>query len=568
MPAPGPTDGAAGHPNHRIWLLAPALLFLLSMFATQPAFLGDTFFYVAQIIRVRLGILPVTTLWESGHILWRPLGYLASPVFLNLIPGWLAWTPELRMGAGLIFFNLAGGLAGTILIYDLSRRFLRSPWPALLPALLFVWADGVLSYSRSGTSYVPGLALLTAGLWWQLTAQKSRVGTIIGPACLFALAALVWLPYVLVLPAACCARKFVRLPDTKREPFAWKHVLLGMVVSGVVLVPAVALGALLGGVRSAPGFAAWMTASGHELHQDRQLIRAVSGCARLFLELSADGIYLKRFAFHDPYFPVTASGLIRHSLAKIGFFYVFVASAIVLAWQAKTSRLTLVPLLLAGVPSLFFAVVVFEPSSPERFLPVLPFLLITVAAGLSCVSKPATLLRGAVYLFAILLPLMNLSAFEPKFSGAYRNALAQLTLIRQNAAPGDILATVTMSEPLVQFPNDHPFDNSNRAGTFQTYWVIDTRAADAVRWPARFAHMALEAWDGGHNIWVEKAALAPRPMERLAWTEGDNQDVPWRNVPVFFRSLEYDIDIGGANGFLRLSGSPANRAHLRAVASR
>jgi len=36
---------------------------------------------------------------------------------------------------------------------------------------------------------------------------------------------------------------------------------------------------------------------------------------------------------------------------------------------------------LAGLPLLVFAVFLFEPSSPERFLPGLPFLLFAMAAG-------------------------------------------------------------------------------------------------------------------------------------------------------------------------------------------
>src|SRR5581483_6139002 len=120
--APATKFSAADRHRELFWLFAPAVFFLLSVALTQPAFIGDSFDYVVEILRVRDGAAPATTLWESGHILWRPLGYLLAPLFLQSIPNSLAWTPVLKMGAGLIALNLAAALVSTVLIYDLCRR--------------------------------------------------------------------------------------------------------------------------------------------------------------------------------------------------------------------------------------------------------------------------------------------------------------------------------------------------------------------------------------------------------------------------------------------------------------
>lgn len=549
--------------THRQWLsvAVPALLFVLSILLTRPAFLGDSFNYVNEILRAMLGTAPASTLWEAGHILWRPVGYILSPLFLRLIPNQIAWTPALQIGAGLIAVNICCAVVCAVLIYDLSRHLMGSHAWAVLPTLLFVWSDAILSYSRSATAYIPALALLIIGLWWQLTADTIRGSSLVGPACLFALAALFWLPFAVVIPAACCARRFIELPNIPKRCLSWNQVLLSLVIAGTLLASGIALAALLGGVRSTPHFAAWMVASGHDLRQDRQLVRAISGCTRLFLELGTDGVYMKRFVFHDPYFPVSTLSLIRHSLLKLGLFYLFIGSVVVMAWRSPGPRNTLAPFALAVAPSLLFAIVVFEPSSPERFLPVLPFLLITLAAALGPSSQPI-LLRALVCFFPLLLPVMNFLALEPRLSMNYHQALAQLNTLRQMADPDDVILALTISEPIVQFDNLHPFDEFNRAPRVRILWAIDPRAADPSRWPIRFAQSVQQYWREGHNVWVDKAALADRPADYLLWTEGDAENLHWRDIPNFFHSLTYDADTGNTDGFLRISHSVGNQERL------
>lgn len=523
-------------------------------------------YYAAQIVRVANHQEPPAHLWEAGHILWRPLGYAAAPLALKIVPDRLAWTPELKIYSGLALFNVACGLVSALLIFDMGRRLSGGMVAAAIVVLLFVWGDSVLSYTDAATSYIAGLAALNAGLWCQIAPRALGKLEAAGAGILFAIAALFWLPYAIVLPAACCAAFLLR-PGLKSRERA-QGTVLSALVAGMLLLAAVLSAAALAGVHSVPDGVRWFSASGHGIRQQRQLIRAITGCSRLFFELGRDGVYFKRFLFHDPYHVVTLTALIGYSLWKVLLFYIFLASVFWMAWRSPRGRQALVLLSMAAVPALLTAVILFEPSAPERFLPVLPFLLLSIAAAWSgALGSPSG--RAAVIAvsaFALLLPLANLRAFVSPDSGYHAQAAAQLAALRANASSSDAVFIVTMAEPLEDL-SLHPFDPLNRYNPVSPHWLIDGMRADLPQWRSRFGRSVESDWEQGRAVWVEKAALADTPPDSLYWTEGDNQTVLWRDIPAFFRTLEFDRDTGGANGFLRLTRSPANQARFRALES-
>ncbi len=83
---PDSSDGTGARRDPWIWLIMPAALFLASVAVTQAPFMGDSIYYVADIHAVRSGSAAHETLWEFGHILWRPLGYWFSSLFVGWIP--------------------------------------------------------------------------------------------------------------------------------------------------------------------------------------------------------------------------------------------------------------------------------------------------------------------------------------------------------------------------------------------------------------------------------------------------------------------------------------------------
>jgi hypothetical protein len=540
----------------RVWWLVPVALFVISMALTEPPFAGDSIIYVNQIAAVRDGTAPQATLWEFGHILWRPVAYALSGLFVSFIPNAIAWTPWLKIMSGMILMNLLGGLLATVLIYAFSLRFSGSVVAAIVASVLWVWGDAVLAYSQTGAPYIVAVAILLAGLWWQ---AGERPGNVAGPAFLFGLTALFWFPFAVAIPAASCAARFLAFPGSTRRKMSWPECLLSAVISGAVVLAGVGAAAWLAGVRSEPELVAWAVSAGHGMQQNRRWIRAVSGFPRLLIDPGPDGVYLKRFVLHDPYYPVSAIGVLRHSLWKVGVFYAFAASLALLVWQSAARRSSVL-LAIAAAAGIFAAVVVFEPSSPERLLPVLPFFLIALSAAWNSQWRWAAALRVAIGGFAALLVILNLPAFEWGHSAEHRQAEIQLEEFRQHAKPQDLMLVATMFEPTVRLMLN-PFEPINRDGAIHCAWILDPIRKDAADWRRKAADEILANWQSGNDVWVTTAALAERPDASSQWVEGDNPAVHWREVPAFFNGLEFDPGTS-VSGFERLLPSPGNRERL------
>jgi hypothetical protein len=533
-------------------------LYVLSVAVTKAPFIADTPAYAAQIAGVRDGSLPATDLWEFGHILWRPLCWLVAPLFALLTPDSIAWTPRLKIVFGMVVINYLSGLVTVLVMADLIRRFV-SRWIAVVTLLaIVIWGDAFLSYAQSGSSYIPALAMLAIGIWWQVTSRSVNTRLIVGSAICYGVAALFWFPFVLVIPAAAAARRFARNDDAPR--LSWGQVIRTTVISGSVLVVGIGGGAVLAGIRSGPEFLAWQRSADHGWKQNRQWMRAVSGCSRLFIDLGSDGVQLKRFTFKDPYNPVNKTDLIRILLSKIGVFYLFIASVMLLAATTAAGRRLLVLLLIGGVPVLFFAIFLFEPSAPERFLPLLPILMMALAAGWSSSWRMAGALRGMVGVFAILLLVLNWTSFVSR--PLDEQARAQVLDFRKFAKPGDVLVTVLLQDPVVHLTEQRMFDMANRPEPVKVSWMINTAVADAASWRQQFAGSILKHWSEGRQVWVTKAALQDRPDRNSAWVEGDNPALHWADIPAFLKTLSFDQQTDRPDGYSRLMQSPEMQSRL------
>lgn len=542
------------------WWILPAAVFLASIALTQPPFIGDSIPYSDQITAVRNSTAAPGTLWEFGHILWRPLGFWLSGWVAPAIPNSMAWTPQLKVLRILVMLNEAAGLVGALLVYLLSLRLSRSLHAAAVVLVLYVWGDAALAYSQSGAPYMVALALLLAGLWWQVTARIPGAGAMLGSACLFCAAALLWFPFAIAIPAAACARRFISVSEKPEPEVSWGKCILCLVSCGGLLLAGIFAAAWLAGVRSVPDLTVWIVSAGHGMQQNRRAIRAVSGFSRLLIDLGQDGVVMKRLVLHDPYFPVSVLDAIRSSLWKVGVFYWFVAGLVWLVWRSPGRR-ALIPLAIAASAGAFAAVVVFEPSSPERLLPVLPFALIALASGWNAPWKRAPLVRAGIDVFALMLLVLNLPSFEWRHSAEYKQAETRLDDFRRRAKPADIMLVMTPWEPILRLTG-RPFDSANRQGPILCYWVLDPIDKDAAEWRKTVARRILENWNENHDMWLSDSAFYSRPEASSLWVEGDNPTPHWRDVPVFFRTLQFDGQTSAQNWFLRIRRSQENREIL------
>jgi len=151
-----------------------------------------------------------------------------------------------------------------------------------------------------------------------------------------------------------------------------------------------------------------------------------------------------------------------------------------------------------------------------------------------------------------------------KPGSSHAEAAAQLSGLRNGAAPDDTVFTLTSMEPLDELIL-HPLHWLNRGNAIHLYWLIDGIRADAPWWRSRFARLAEASWAEGRGVWVERAAVGDAPTESSLWVEGDNPKVHWADLPAFFRGLEFDGDTGGPTGFLRVAAAMPNRLRLQQV---
>lgn len=544
-----------------------ALLAVITLTITTAPKIGDTSVYVNSIRDFQAGhwTAQFNPIGEFGHLLWRPLGALLAPVFTAVVPDALAWNPKLKIAYGLVVLNEAATVLAAALFFQISRRISESTRVAVLMTLGLIWANGFLVYAKAGTAYVFGTAVEISAIWILVQAEPNRAtwrlltgGVLLGTAALF------WAPFALIVPAAAA----IPWPIDKRPLRAsLRDWLIVAAASGAVYLVVLAAGAWLSGVRSPLDLRDWISQAQHGLVQNRKALRAVSGLARLLFDLSNDGLLLKRFLLKDPFNPVTLVDLIRFSLWKVALFYVFVLALAVAAACSASGRRMLAVLVMAAAPVLVFAIFLFEPSAPERFLPVLPFLVLTLAAswrpgnpGEATNSGRPWALWASGALLAAVIPI-NAPAFIGEGVSQERLGVVQLQDFSKAAAPKDLLVSVLIREPVTVLLEQKPFHPVCRGLEVETYQVFG-KVGPPVEWRTNLARHVLAHWGIHKDVWITKWAMRDRPPAAMGWVEGDDPAVHWREIPELFERLDFDRSTGLADGFVRLAHSEKNREIL------
>ncbi len=535
------------------------LLVLMSLAPSTSPYIGDTQVYAESVMQYRAGqwSSPFHPLWEFGHLLWRPAGALLAPVSLHVVPD--SWTTldKVKIAYGLLWMSFVAALGVGALLYDLFRRLAGWKVAALL-TFGVAWANGFLLYALSGSSYIPGLLFSVAAVWVLFGGMQQRWRQLTA-GVLAAVAALFWFPYILTIPALAVI------------PWAWNRLtlreggrillLIGLTAAACILAGMTA-GALAAGVREPAEAVAWYQEAPHDWQQNRRWVRAVSGIPRLLLDLSRDGIVMKRYVLRDPFQSTGFWDLARQSLWKLAWFYAFIGAMLWMAARTVRGRAALLVAVSAGIPMLGFAIFLFEPSSAERFLPMLPFLLLAGAAGWSGAG------RWVAGLFLVSLPVINASAFIEACSDVPAAMAGQLEDVRQHAEPDDLLVTVTFSDPFAQWLEQRIFHPSLRQGAPPTYQLLFLASTKAEQWREDFALRTLQQWETGKDVWIRRGALRDRPDTMLQWVEGDHPRIRWADVTAFLTQLGFDRTTERPDGFTRVAKTENNRKILEALAIR
>jgi len=533
-----------------------AVFLLLTVF-TRSAFLGDTIFYVsdinASLACPSLGQCP--TVWDAGHLLWRPAGHWLLRPLLPLLSYVVGRNLAMATTLLLVSMSSLATLIAALLAYAIIFKETGNLRISLFLSVVFLCANTNLYGLHSGTSYSSGLACLMAAVW---CSQRARHDGMLRYAALAgmweALAVGFWLPYIVALPALLLWTLFACLG---RRVETGTALLLMTMLAGLALF---GLGSYFAGVRSVAELRAWVGNSGHGMSQTHNLIRAVWGLPRSFLELGQFGVRIKQFLFKDPYARVSLGELFSQAVWKIIVFYLALLGLVSLGLTDKGKQ-TLAIFAVAMAGDVLLASV-FEAGSPERYLPIFPFLFLAVAACIVTRQTPrAARIAVSAVCFLMIANLISASAIRihNEEEKAVRRVKPLLPL------PPHSLIFVVGDDSVAHLRLNAPLHEINQAN-FETAGLYTPMIRTAL-WKYDFASRVLAAWKQGGSIWITTRVRAMQPRREWNWVEGDDPNIMWRDIVEFFKAFEFSQDPSGEDGFTLLPQSVHNQDQLQLFAN-
>jgi hypothetical protein len=533
------------------------LLYVILYAFTVEEKTGDTTVYADDILRYFQGTAGNRTLWEFGHLLWRPLGFFLWRAGHSALSPWFHGSAVLEITAVLFVLCFLSGMALVPLCYTLCRRLgIQNQHAWAITAGLLLSAT-VLNYTHSGSAYNPGLALNLGGQILLLDAaarRKHSTARAIASGVLLALSVAIWFPYVLSLPAAFLIGWFGGAAGRGRiRPLCIS--LVSTSAAGFILF---AIGGWLAGITSLALLAEWISGSAHGVHQGRQFIRLPTGITRTFFYFGDDGLLVKRFVFGDPYAPVRWYDLLTAGLWKVVLTF---ASLTALCWSLVRRRegwSGLAVMITGFAPTLLFAVFLFETSEPARYETLYPALIAALCASLT-LPTPAPNVRRWMAVFLAAMIAVNLYAFGWELRGAAAQASARVKLIQPRIENRGVAFLVSFRDPLSTYFQRDPFVAEYRQHSLPFFHVIEPGSDHVPTWRRDAACGVLQTWKKGGDAWLSVRLLASKPKPEWNWAEHDDDRVHWTDLPAFFRQFETDAATGEEDGFVRLAPTARNR---------
>jgi hypothetical protein len=543
-------------------------LFAIILAATRVVYLGDTSSYAEDVVE-HLGESPFergSSLWESGHLIWRPLGWLMTTIASPALSRVTDWTPFMQAAFVLIAVSVLSSVVAVVLWYLMLVDLTRSPKIAFLVTLALACGDGFLLYAHSGCSYIPGVTCLTASLYCL------RKYTLTRGAIFYALAALLWLPFILAGPALALVAAGPTDWDVRIRNI-WPTIKPGRAarfaaISAAVVIAFYCLALAARRTTSIADSKAWFFAASHGYSRSLKAVRAITGLPRSLFFLGKDGILFKRFLKHDPYAPVAFTDLLRASLWKIAVFYLFVVCLLWDLWRRSQSGWPLVLLIAGAGPVIFFAIFLFEPSESERYLPVLPFVVLAtgwIFRDFSAKPRAAQLIVAGSLLCVVL---SNGYAFAaPHIASEDEASWRRIANLRSRISGASVAMVTTNQDAIEDFLRHSIFSRVNRPQLFRVYDIAEPGLLRMQQWREQFAAEVFSVWKDGGEVWISKRVWSARPRPDWNWVEGDDPLEVWSDFFGFFRPLQTDSDSDGSDGFARLAKNEANRRYLAPVAA-
>jgi hypothetical protein len=430
-------------------LVASCIAYVLS----QGARFGDAPVYARQI---RLGAL-----FEPGHLLWRPLGYVIGHALGTLdTQSSTLWTLQ-----GLC---LAASITGLVAIYRLCRR-VAPPGIALFVSGFAAVSNGYWLYAFSGCSYTCGVLFQALSLNYAIKEREATRGwtNAIASGSFGGLAASAWATNVIVAPAVLVALiTTAGGPRMRIRQFLKETCVFALGYFATFVVP-VALAYLSGAsqARVGPssagiGFAQWLSSARHGVPTHfglAQVFRAALGWAQSVISLSDLGYRLRLWYTGEGPFAVGLWGL-----ALLGFYAGVLLLAVALLQgrsrlDARSRSLIYAALLAIGLNLAFGAA--WQGTDLERYMPSLPFQMLLLAVALNVLWERTGRARFVSLAFVAILVLVTVNwqgTFKPVLdANSYRNVW--IRAIREHASRGDLVLLLGQQKTLIVAPHDVNF---------------------------------------------------------------------------------------------------------------
>jgi hypothetical protein len=334
-------------------------------------------------------------------------------------------------------------------------------------------------------------------------------------------------------------------------------------VAGIVVTAGELAGAWFPGINTPREFDAWATST-NQHRQTKLLLRAVTGLPKLLLHPGGGNILLKRYMLHDPYNPVSLGDIVWKAGLALAGFYLFSLAVMVASWLHRPARPWLVLLLASLGPILLFSVTVFEPSSPERFLCVLPFLFAVLAVALQGQNQFQKPFRWLATAFLAGMVLVNAFEMVPQLSQREQRLQTQLRQYRTVAQPGD-LVLIAVGEPLIEVAETRPFDPLRRGSDIAVHQLLLPNSVQMEDWQFYFARRVLATWNHDSEVWFLAGTVAERPEALSSWVEGDDTRISWAQLQAFLHRFALAPE---ERGYVKLERTPDNEQHLLRMLSR
>jgi hypothetical protein len=534
-----------------------------AIFLTEPPDYIDSFNYAQHI--VKHGGIPAAgdPFWDFGHVMWRPLGALVWRT-LGTAASLFYQDPLLQAALSLVWISVVSAFTCTVFLYLLILRSTRQVWVACLTTIAFMASCAVLDYALTGMAYTAGIALQIASLYVlfssiqkeRFTASRALLSGILAGAsvCL-------WFPYGFTL-VGFLLFGFLWNAEGKRPEIRVRAGFMCVWIAAIALALALCYVPAMHfrGIHTLADFQAWIAASRYGISPTRGGLRAAIAIPRSFVWMGDAGILFKRFLF-DAADRWSLLPSLVDGIWKIAAVYGVLALLTFYWLRRAAGRIVVACLLATAAPTMIFAVFLFDPSPPIRYIALYPLLFFGLSFAIST-DRKSVLGRIVFPGFCLMIAAVNLTGMSRFHSEpAFARAAIRLDELNRRVAPGDRVLILVLRDDINRLANHKPFDpiSRNRA----SLWAVIPLGADVEIWKSQIAAEILRTWSEGGRVWLSKRMLAPAPRPDWNWVEGDDTRIAWADIPAYFRPFEVSSGFGGEDGFLEFVRSPENETRLR-----